>query len=160
MRNRTDSPSVTYRRAEPADAAALGAIARSAKAHWGYPVEWLDAWAPELTVAPRFLERHPAWVAEAEGEPVGFAAVRQTSGRCELEHLWVSPSAQGHGIGEELFSLAFKESRARGLPLVVESDPHAAGFYEHLGGQRIGVVLSEVLGTRRELPLFEFPSGR
>src|SRR5262249_11759021 len=45
------------RRALPADADRLSEIARTAKAHWGYPDAWLTAWAPILTITPEYAER-------------------------------------------------------------------------------------------------------
>lgn len=151
---------VKYRPARPSDAAEMTRLALQAKAHWDYPEEWLQAWRPELTVSSGYIERRWARVAELDGQVIGFTAVSQRNGRCELDHLWVAPDAHGQGIGRELFNLAWKEARGRGLPLLVESDPYAAGFYEALDGRRIGIVVSSVLGQRRELPLFEFPSGR
>lgn len=152
--------SIRYRPARADDAPALSRIAMEAKAGWDYPGDWLEAWKDELTFTPEYLDRHWARVAEADGDLIGVASISQRNGRCELDHCWVTPAHQGTGVGRELFTLAWKEARGRGLPLLVESDPAAEGFYTSLGGERIGIVVSSVLGNRRELPLLEFPSGR
>jgi hypothetical protein len=47
----TDSP-LRMRRAVFGDAERLSQIARTAKAHWGYPEAWLAAWAPVLSITP------------------------------------------------------------------------------------------------------------
>src|SRR5438128_97160 len=42
-------------RARSTDAAKLSAIARAAKAHWGYPAHWLERWCEQLTITAEFI---------------------------------------------------------------------------------------------------------
>ena len=50
LKNEQLPASFSWRRANEADAPALTALVLRAKAHWGYPQEWMDAWRAELTV--------------------------------------------------------------------------------------------------------------
>ena len=147
--------------AKPGDAPALTAIARAAKRHWGYPAAWLEEWEPLLRVTPEFLaatETFAAWPADGgAGEILGWAALTVADdGDAWLEHLWVRPAAMGRGVGRLLFEHAAARARARGFArLRIESDPHAASFYERMGARRTGTVKSSVQGVPRDLPLLE-----
>ena len=41
---------IEIRRATPTDSERATELARRAKAHWGYPAEWLEAWNDDLIV--------------------------------------------------------------------------------------------------------------
>jgi GNAT superfamily N-acetyltransferase len=57
------------------------------------------------------------WVAEAEGEPVGFVAatLHPDSGMGEIYMIAVDPGAQGRGIGEALTGVATDWLRQSGM---------------------------------------------
>ncbi len=149
--------SVTIARASPADDAALSAIARAAKAHWGYPAYLLKQWSEELTITPTFIAENETFKALMKGSVVGFHALLEFGAIWRLEHLWVSPELMGEGVGRALFRHATARARACGASrLTIESDPHAEAFYRHMGAQRVGLAASEIDGRRRELPLLEF----
>jgi hypothetical protein len=38
----------------------------------------------------------------------------------------------------------------------IESDPNAEGFYQRLGGRRVGINIAELDGQRRELPVLAY----
>lgn len=144
------------RPAEPGDCAELSSIARAAKAHWGYPSSWLAEWETALTVTPEDLARFRVLVAEVEeGELAGFVAVDlEPREDALLEHLWVDPPAMGRGLGRSLVAAVLRMARGAGkMALLIESDPHAVGFYEQMGAYRVGEVAAPVLGEPRQLPL-------
>ena len=146
------------RRALPEDAAALTAIARAAKAHLGYPVEWLDAWDAALTVDAAYLALHPVWLAVACGAmtPAGFVALVDEGDRWRLDHLWVAPEHQGRGLGRQLWNTALAGARERRPGAVrIEAEPRSAKFYQHCGARLVGHVAAPVLGEARLLPVFE-----
>lgn len=122
---------LSLRPGQPADAPRLSAIAAAAKAHWGYPAEWLAAWRAQLTIEPTLLAAAWVRVAERAGVPVGFIVIDDGAGGCEIIHLWVLPTAMGQGVGRALVAAAVEH--ARGRPIEVEADPHAAPFYERVG---------------------------
>lgn len=144
-------------RARPSDSAALSAIAWSAKAHWGYPQSWLEHWRAHLTITPAFIAANPTFIALDEAaEPIGFSSLLKTEDALRLEHLWVSPTWMGHGIGRALFQHASEVAARTATCLTIESDPNAEGFYLRMGAVRAGSIASEIEGQRRELPLFTF----
>jgi ribosomal protein S18 acetylase RimI-like enzyme len=61
----------------------------------------------------------------------------------------------GTGIGRALFAHVVQRAAEQGAAVVeLEADPHAAGFYERLGAQRVGERRSAMAGLERNLPLF------
>ena len=144
---------VIIRRAEPDDAEGLTHLARAAKASWGYPEDWLQEWAPQLTFSTASLANQSAWVAEFEDVLVGVVALAETPAP-EIAHLWIAPRLQRCGVGRVLLARALAEARARGwTEMRVESDPFAVPFYESQGAVVIGEVAAPVGGTDRVLPV-------
>lgn len=136
---------VVLRSGRPDDAARLSAIAAAAKAHWGYPAEWLAAWREALTVSPALLATAWVRVAVRDETDVGFIAVEDGDGGCEIVHLWVLPAAMGQGVGRALVEAAL--AHAGGRLIEVEADPHAVPFYERLGFVRRGSVPAPMPGA-------------
>ena len=148
---------IVIRAAEPADLPRLGEIAAAAKRHWGYPPGWLAAWRAQLTITPAHLTSwHVRVAAHADGAPLGFAAIAPASPRWMLEHLWVDPGALGQGIGRLLVRDALRAAQAGGSAgLMIEADPHAAGFYLRCGASRAGAIAAAMPGAPdRTLPIF------
>ena len=144
-------------RARPEQADALTRIALAAKRHWGYPERWIKIWTPLLTITPEFITANEVWAAAIDGRAVAFYALLENGDQASLEHLWVEPEFMGRGIGRDLFEHACARARALGHPvLIVEADPHAQGFYEHMGGRVTGQQIGEVDGAPRVLPILEF----
>lgn len=151
----------TVREAQPADADPATAIARAAKASWGYPREWLAAWEPQLTISPADLEWHDGFIAETCGEVMGVALLTRTGDTFELAHLWVAPEAQGRGVGRRLLGAVCDRAAIRGATeLRIESDPNAVSFYERMGARTVGSVQAPVCGQDRVLPVMALPVRR
>jgi ribosomal protein S18 acetylase RimI-like enzyme len=147
------------RRATPYDAVAASALARAAKAHWGYPASWLELWADDLTISPELLSTEPAFVAtDPDGSVVGICILVRTREVASIEHVWIHPDRQGHGIGRELVTRALERAReSRARIVQVQSDPFAEAFYLNLGARRVGAVPAAMPGAPdRTLPLLEF----
>jgi GNAT superfamily N-acetyltransferase len=144
-------------RAKPDDAARLTKIAFMSKRHWGYPERWIASWTHLLTVEPRSIAEQETYTAYVEGVPVGFYSLGRGPGRISLEHLWVLPEAMRRGVGRALFAHAVERVRALGCEtLEIESDPNAAGFYEHMGAHRVATTVTELEGRPRELPVLVY----
>jgi GNAT superfamily N-acetyltransferase len=142
--------------AKSEDAEALTEIAHAAKRHWGYPESWMAAWRDVLTMRPDFIAANVAYVAREDNLAVAFYVLTREDDGIHLDHLWVLPRAMGRGIGRALFEHAAARARSLGFDSIkIEADPNAEGFYERMGARRLGVHISEVEGTRRELPLME-----
>lgn len=141
----------SFRPAVEGDLPRLTEIAFAAKAHWGYPSEWLELWRDELEVTAEQLRDRQVRCAELDGVVVGFTAVTIADGGADLESLWVDPSAMGRGLGTELAGLAIDLARSGGARwLTIVADPNARGFYENLGAKQTGTTPSVPKG--RELP--------
>lgn len=87
-------------------------------------------------IADDLFSRHEdVWLAEEDGLPVGFLAIRRsrTEGWEVLEKLYVEPEAQSRGIGTVLLDHA-KALRPDGLHLwVFQKNIGAIRFYERHG---------------------------
>ena len=146
---------IEYRAPAVAELAAMNAMMLRSKGHWGYDEAFLAACAEELTVEASNLKLHPVLVAFEDDAPIGMAKLLYEDGQCYLHHLFVAPDAMGRGIGHRLLDWARRSARAAGFKvMVIESDPHAALFYEKLGAKRAGSVPSGSI-PGRELPRFE-----
>ena len=145
---------MNIRKATAEDAATLTRIALDAKRHWGYPEHWLNHWQADLTITPDFIAGTEVYVAESEGDVLGFYALIIREDKAELDHLWVSPPHIGTGVGKQLFLHAMQHAAKENISAVeILSDPNAEGFYRKQGAHRIGEVVSEIDGEPRTLPL-------
>jgi GNAT superfamily N-acetyltransferase len=141
------------RRALTTETEGLTAIAQDAKRYWGYPENWLKAWADDLTIRPDFVENNPVYVAEEEGKVLGFYALILGGDKAELDHLWVAPAHIGSGVGKELFLHAMQTAAGQQISEVeISSDPHAEGFYQKMGAHRAGETVNEIESQPRVLP--------
>jgi ribosomal protein S18 acetylase RimI-like enzyme len=149
---------IEIRRATTADSPRATELARTAKAHWGYPAEWLEAWKDDLTVTAEMIERHATFVASLDGDVVGVCQLQLSDDHTMLEHVWVDPRCHGRGIGRALVEHARGE--ARGVIAIV-ADPNAEPFYVKLGARRVGEVAAPMPGAPdRVLPLMELDTAR
>jgi len=143
-------------RARPDQAPQLTDIAHAAKRHWGYPERWIGRWRQDLTVTPGFIARECVFLAQAAGGIAGFYALAAAGLRdaMSVEHLWVDPAFMGRGIGRALFGHAVRQAIGRNVALLqIESDPHAEGFYRHMGARTVGHAVRLFDGRQRALPL-------
>ena len=149
--------SVQIIRAQPADAPILSSIAWAAKAHWGYPSNWMEQWRDQLTITPEFVAANETFAALVPGQMPAFYALLETAETQRLKHLWVLPERIGQGIGRSPFTHAVERATLRGArSLTIEAGPHAEPFYRHLGAVQIGMIASEIDGHHREVPLLVF----
>ncbi len=147
-------------RAKSADAARLTRLAFAGKRSWGYPEEWIQAWAGILTVTPAYIRRHPTFYARIGNSLAGFCALKLGRSGATLDHLWVAPARTGRGIGRALFRRGEEAARRAGAQrIIIESDPHAAGFYRRMGARLVGRRPASIGGVKRLLPLLEKPLG-
>ena len=137
---------VLIRAARADEADLLGALALRAKAHWGYDAAILAAYRDELTVTPEGIAAHTFRVATTDARPCGFYQLRVAGTTARLNDLWVEPGVIGQGIGRALWEDAVFIARGRGChEVLVQSDPHAEGFYRAMGAVRIGTQPSTIL---------------
>jgi len=149
---------VEIRRAALSDLPTLAVIARSAKASWGYPAELLASWQEQFVLTAQQLLDWQVYLVHEGDSILGFFALAVKGQRATLEHLWVRPQAMGRQIGRALLIDALARARASGArEVLIDSDPHAEGFYLKLGGQRIGETAAPIASDpARSLPRLRF----
>jgi GNAT superfamily N-acetyltransferase len=163
-----EQPPIRIREGQAEDFARLREIAIAAKAHWGYELARVEEWAAGGDFEPESLSGRLVYVAECQGEPIGWAALIPRGAVGWLEDLWIAPIWIGRGVGRSLFEHVAMRAREFGAQrLEWEAEPHARGFYERMGGAYVrdsevtewGRVL-EVLGLTLEIVDDPEPSAR
>ncbi|WP_405942947.1 GNAT family N-acetyltransferase [Streptomyces sp. NBC_00207] len=126
---------VKVRAARAAEAGALTRLVMRSKAHWGYDAGFLAACAPELRIRPDEVTSRRIVVAEnGRGTVLGLASLEGAPPLAALGLLFVEPSAIGQGVGRLLYRDVLRRAVELGVRrLVIDADPHAAGFYRAMG---------------------------
>lgn len=143
---------VLLRPAVAGDAGDLSDLAVRSKAHCGYSTDFIDACRDELTYTPDQIEDSGFTfiVAQLAGRLVGFYALEKLS-TCEfdLNGLFVEPDHICTGIGRALIAHARNLATQHGATqVVIQSDPHAQAFYEHIGAEYHGQRESDSIPGR------------
>jgi len=150
------APRVAVRLATPADAGAISEVHRASwRSTYGgiLPDAVISAHAgrrSEATWRRQLAARVPeaaTWVADLEGDLVGFASVGPARHRlegleCEIYALYVIQSAQRRGVGRALVCESarhFVRHGCFGFYLWVLKANRARMFYETLGGREIAM---------------------
>jgi GNAT superfamily N-acetyltransferase len=148
---------LTIRRARPDEAAALSELAVRSKGHWGYDAAFLDACRDDLNLSPADIATSEVHLAAGSDGPVGFYSLDVAGRTALLDDLFVDPAAIGRGVGRRLWRHAVARARELGCAeVVIQSDPHAEGFYLAMGARRVGDLESTVTPGRM-LPLLRYP---
>jgi predicted N-acetyltransferase YhbS len=148
----------TIRPARADEATALTDLSLRSKAVWGYEPSFLARCRSLMQVKTEALAGQPHFVAEAEGELLGFYGFEDMDEKdaVGLDYLFVAPEAIGRGVGTALWRHAVATARALGhRRLVVVADPNAEGFYRRMGAVAVGAQTSDLEPGRR-LPVLRF----
>ena len=130
---------MNIRRARRGEHRVLSEIARESKAHWGYSESDMAAWQDELTISPASIESRPTFIAEIDGNIVGFFQLACARERIEIDHFWVLPACMGRGVGRALLARAADEAALLGFSeLDIDADPNASEFYLACGASDTG----------------------
>ncbi|WP_246668995.1 GNAT family N-acetyltransferase [Ancylobacter sp. TS-1] len=130
-------PAAALRPALPGETPVLAAIAEAAilgLTGEDYDEDQQEAWAAaaadEEALAAR-LEGQLTLVATRDGDPVGFAALKDNR---EIDMLYVHPEVAGEGVGSLLCEAVEKLATARGAKsLTVDASDTALGFFQQRG---------------------------
>ncbi len=129
-----------------------------------------DLWERAARTSHRFMsdddfgDAHPyirdallpsmdVWVAERDGEPVGFAGVREEAGDVHLDLLYVEPDAHGQGVGSALVRHVHPTSVE-----VYAGNTHGLGFYASHGFERFRTHTHDAFG--RPFPIIHLRRDR
>ena len=106
----------------------------------------LDRGADSRTIA--VLERETVFVADLEGSPAGYVALRRAGDSVRVDQLFVSPEHEAEGIGRQLLEwaegYAISERAAKLEVVVEEENRRALDFYRSRGFTEAGENLLEL----------------
>ncbi len=150
---------VTFiRSATTADADTMTALAHRSKAMWGYSAEFMRACRDEMAIRSTDIDKGPVdyVVLESGATLLGFYGLQRSSAsQFELDALYVEPDQTGQNYGRQLLAHAIDSARQAGAErLLIQSDPHATGFYLAAGAIQTGTLESGSIPGRL-LPLLE-----
>lgn len=160
MPQSVDVRTLMLRRASARDAEGLATLSFRSKAHWGYDAEFMERVRPVLSPPVDYLENSPVYLLEVySGDPIAFYGFKDVDGETYLHDFFVAPEWIGQGIGATLWLHALATARQeRYSSFLIESDPYAQGFYEHMGAELIGQIPAAPTG--RLLPLLRYTLTR
>ena len=152
---RSKNSSMDIRQATISDLQTLSDLCIRSKASWGYDADFLRACEDELAFTSEDFELSIVLVAERDAQLCG---VIQLSGvkslptdfvaapgavLLEVEKLLIEPGFFHKGIGRALFVFATTFAVQYGASdLFIVSDPYALPFYENMGADLRGYILS------------------
>jgi GNAT superfamily N-acetyltransferase len=140
---------IQLRDARQDELSSLSELCLRSKAVWGYDDVFMVACRTELTLRPDELQSTQLQVAERDSTVVGLAQVKVTGWDADLLKLFVEPALLGSGIGRLLFEWATATARSLGaVRMIIEADPGAAAFYEHMGARHAGLARSQSIPGR------------
>lgn len=148
----TSTPSggpVQVRRAVPDDARTVATLLHDFNVEFDCPTPSVEEFARRL-VGQVAREDVRVWLAEADGEPVGFALATlrpspyYDAGIALLEELYARPQRRGTGVGTALLTALGTWADGRGVGEIQinvdESDVDARRFYERHGYSNLDVT--------------------
>ncbi|MCA9834048.1 MAG: GNAT family N-acetyltransferase [Thermomicrobiales bacterium] len=151
---------IEIRAAHTREADELTAIAIRSKAHWGYADELLELWTDDLTVDPAQCDDQSIWLVTVDGVIAGFGEIECHGETARLDDLWIDPPFMKMGLGRMLLEHLLGVADSHGCTRAeFEAEPHAVGFYEHMGARIVGEYVSTSV-PGRVLPIMriEIPS--
>lgn len=153
------------RSATLSDLKELSELCYRSKASWGYDEAFMLSCEQELSFQPQDLEQSLISIAIDQGKFVGVAQIAailplndQAPVRgIELLKLFIDPAMFQKGVGRALFQWAVSSSQLLNAEsLFIIADPYASDFYEKMGANHVGHILSETMADRW-LPFFKYP---
>jgi GNAT superfamily N-acetyltransferase len=113
-----------------------------------YDDEFLAACRMQHTLQPEQCDGVHTVVAARGDALLGFYRLAVQAPVAKLADLFVDPTVIGRGVGATLLADAVDRARALGVSrLVIDADPHAAGFYMRMGARRVGSVAAGQCST-------------
>lgn len=134
----------------------INGIIITAKRHWGYSDEQIGLWLSGLLVEKSSFNDRRFWLLEHQNQVIGGTSVScESEMNFELEDCWVLPEFMRLGAGKYMFNYVVEWLEANEAEILrIVADPHAEGFYRHMGAEFIEMKPSMPKG--RQIPVFEY----
>lgn len=127
------------RKANREEAGILSELSMRSKAHWGYDAAFMEACREALRAPEEDIEKYITYVAEEEGRIAGYFMLTTEECGYYLESMFIDPAYIGKGVGKMLWDKLIAVAREEGISeFLLDADPHAEGFYLHMGAVRTG----------------------
>lgn len=142
--------SLTMKKADLDELAAINLLMQSSKAHWGYDEDFMNLYMEKFLVTDAFLQKNNIRSVYQEKELVAFYSFALNDDlTLELAHLFILPQYIGKGLGTELWQACCQTLRELGKnEFILWSDPHSEGFYQKMGCIKIGTRQSPMMPNR------------
>ncbi len=153
----TNKPKFEIRAARIDEQSHINEMILRSKAHWGYDEAFIEACREDLFISIERIHSDEFRVLELNGIVVGTVEVTIDHHETHLQKLFVAADLIGSGAGRILFEWAVLRARnyTGAKVMLIESEPKAQAFYEHMGAEQIGGVPSSVFPDRI-LPLLKY----
>ena len=126
---------MTVRHAGADDFDALRALWEQWQTESSPPPHWSDvSWEANVAEFERALDANALFLAEEDGQPVGFVTAWLEDHFARIGDLYVAEPGRRHGTGRALVETVIENLRARGAThLFLNANVAALDFYERLG---------------------------
>ena len=103
---------------------------------------WQQAWNNERKPLFEHVQAHDScgWLAEQDGEAIGYARSILRDGHCQLTEFFVLPDRRLAGVGRELLRRAFEDIDARERTIIATTHPAALARYLKSGVRPLCLV--------------------
>lgn len=142
------------RPAKLAELPEVSALMMRSKALWGYDNAFMAACRDELTLTPSDLDTSEICLACQGDQIIGIAQILPIEQGADLTSLFVDPAHKGTGAGRTLFEWALARAKKICNPnlekpkMIIDADPFAVPFYQHMGAYLIGEIPSTAIPGR------------
>lgn len=130
---------LNFRSASPEDLPLLNHLMREGKGYWGYPQEGLDRFMNTYGISDdSYFDKGFGYIAQAKKEVIGYYLFNEDEALPMLDCFFLNVRFIGKGYGRKLWEHCIEQAENKGWDeFAFWSDPHASGFYEHMGAVKI-----------------------
>lgn len=146
--NQTET-TMTIREVTPDDAAAVAAIYNPFVKETAITFETEPVTAEEMRRRIEELSpRYPYYVCEESGMVTGYCYLHPWKPRAAYSRTWevtiyLSPAAQGRGVGTQMLRRLIADARKRGvialIACITQGNDHSIGFHKSLGFKQVSL---------------------
>jgi GNAT superfamily N-acetyltransferase len=135
----TPAHALKFRPASLVDLPLVNQLMRSGKAYWGYPEDALDRFMKVFGIRDgAYFNKAFGFMAESDQHTIGYYLFKTDEQPPSLDYFFLNVRFIGQGYGRYLWDHCVTQGQKRGWAnFTFCADPHAQGFYEHMGAIKI-----------------------